>query len=95
MDWLPIILASLFAGVLIGLVFGPSTERLDAANYAGWVEGYRFAFDDKLPEVVEVLRSIASLETEDDDGNGYSLTCQQLADELLPPPPMTEGDENG
>lgn len=31
------------AGVLIGLVFGPDSEREDRAKIDGWLAGYKFA----------------------------------------------------
>lgn len=33
----------IFIGMIVGLVFGPDSERENAANVDGWLSGYRFA----------------------------------------------------
>lgn len=31
------------AGMIIGLIFGPDSEREDVARVDGWLDGYRYA----------------------------------------------------
>lgn len=36
-------------GVILGLVFGPAKERIDAAHIDGWVAGYKAAKRERHP----------------------------------------------
>lgn len=42
MSWIAALITAFSAGVIVGLCFGPATERLNVARVDGWLAGYKY-----------------------------------------------------